>query len=68
MCPNCGSNHITPHGRTSAGSQRFKCRACGKAWTPVKKPRATLLGRPLTVAERARRWRERRKAQKSQES
>ena len=61
MCPKCGSTNIISHGKTGAGSQRYKCRACGKAWTPVKKARATLLGRPLTVAERARRYRAKKK-------
>lgn len=29
-CPECGSDEITKKGRTQAGSQRWRCKACGK--------------------------------------
>jgi transposase-like protein len=39
-CINCGkSDKQYKIGRTSAGSQRYKCALCGCRYTPEKKPR-----------------------------
>jgi transposase-like protein len=40
-CPKCGSQ-VGQHkvGKTAAGSQRFRCYACGCKYTPEKKPHA----------------------------
>ena len=29
-CPDCGSEHVVKNGKTQAGSQLWKCKACGK--------------------------------------
>jgi predicted RNA-binding Zn-ribbon protein involved in translation (DUF1610 family) len=29
-CPDCGSEHVVKNGKTQAGSQVWKCKACGK--------------------------------------
>ncbi len=38
-CPNCHqTRYQVKDGLTGAGSQRVRCRACGKRYTPVPKP------------------------------
>lgn len=32
-CPGCESTHISPHGKTRAGTPRQRCNDCGKTWT-----------------------------------
>jgi transposase-like protein len=39
-CPRCTATHFqVKDGLTSAGSQRFRCRACNKRYTPQPKQR-----------------------------
>lgn len=32
-CPECGSEYLVKNGKTQAGSQVWKCKACGKRFT-----------------------------------
>lgn len=34
VCPECGSDNTSPHGKTRAGTPRKRCTDCGKTWTP----------------------------------
>lgn len=37
-CPNCeAKKHQHKNGKTKAGSQRYRCYACGSSYTPEKK-------------------------------
>ena len=37
-CPKCGEKkHQHKNGKTQAGSQRYRCYACGQSYTPEKK-------------------------------
>jgi transposase-like protein len=39
QCPHCGATEEqTTYGRTARGSQRFKCRACVRVYTPDALP------------------------------
>ena len=39
-CEKCGQKEgQIKNGRTKAGSQRYRCKHCGKTYTPVKKER-----------------------------
>ena len=31
-CPQCGLSHITKHGTTRQGKQRYRCQSCGKSF------------------------------------
>lgn len=34
-CRFCGSNHVIKHGKTNAGTQRYKCKTCGERFVVV---------------------------------
>lgn len=46
ICPNCGSDQHKKNGHTKAGSQKLRCKQCGKSWTPGKQGN----GRPPNVS------------------
>ena len=49
-CPKCGSETSQYKvGFTAAGSQRYKCRACGSKYTPQPKPK----GYPAEIRQQA---------------
>lgn len=33
FCSNCGSTEVRTNGKTAGGTQRFRCKDCGKSWS-----------------------------------
>lgn len=62
-CPHCQHSPCHKHSRTKAGTQRYKCPACGKVHSDTIAPqgRPMLGDRPLTPAEKMRRHRAKKK-------
>ena len=62
-CPHCGGK-CRKDGRTSSNIQRYRCTACGKRHSASGLAGRPADGdRPLTNAERQKRWRDNRKKQ-----
>jgi transposase-like protein len=38
-CPRCNSANTNLNGFTPIGSRRYRCRDCGKSWTPYTRER-----------------------------
>lgn len=38
VCQHCGSNNTVKSGKNASGSQRYKCKACGRVTTPQPNP------------------------------
>lgn len=63
-CKRCGSHRTKKHTATSSGTPRLWCKDCGRPFTLGDRPRGGSKpkgDRPMTNAERQRRWRERHK-------
>lgn len=55
--PGCGGSGYKA-GKTQAGTQRYKCRLCGKRFSENSKIGRPLLGdRPMTSTERCQKYR-----------
>jgi predicted RNA-binding Zn-ribbon protein involved in translation (DUF1610 family) len=50
-CPHCTSENTKKDGKTKAGTQRYRCKACGKTFTEKKRGRPTIGDQPRTPAE-----------------
>ena len=61
-CPHCQSNNFKKSGKTTLGYQRYICKTCGKTWSNSPHAgRPTKYKAPMSDAERARRYRLRKK-------
>lgn len=70
-CIECGSSKVSPNRYLKSGSIQYRCRECGKTWTPNKKPhpragggKPKYMDRPLTNAEHQKLWRRRQRLKK----
>lgn len=63
-CTRCNSIQTKKKGRTSSGTQRYQCKKCGKTFSldPKRSGPKPIYDRPMTNAEKQRRWRENNKA------
>lgn len=61
-CPTCKSTHLKKNGKTNAGTQRFKCRTCGKTFSDraimARREKAAKEQRLACEIYRLREWRE----------
>ncbi|WP_396136635.1 IS1 family transposase [Chamaesiphon sp. VAR_48_metabat_403] len=57
-CPHCQSIAIRLFGRTSSGTQRYRCNTCGKSFTFTAVGRPCIGDRPLTNYEKVKRHRQ----------
>ena len=62
-CKHCGSPNVKKNGHYK-GRQRYRCKDCGKSCTAGDRPRGgqPIGDRPMTGAERWRRWRDKHRA------
>ncbi len=68
QCPECRSDNTRRNGRTKAGRQTYRCKDCGRRFTGNPEGRPPVLGdRPLTEAEKKRRYRQKKRQEKISE-
>ena len=62
-CPHCGHSPCQRHGKTRAGTQRWRCPQCLKAHSESGlMGRPSIGNRPMTAAERMRRSRKKKRS------
>lgn len=57
-CPHCQSDRTRNNGKTSSGTQRYRCNDCNKSFTLTPVGRPCLGEVPLTNYERVKRHRQ----------
>jgi transposase-like protein len=62
-CPHCQLTNIKKNGKSKTGNQKYKCKDCGKYWEDTLnfKGRPLINDCPLTPAQRAKNYRQRKK-------
>jgi transposase-like protein len=61
LCPHCQSTSIRGNGKTSSGTQRYRCNDCKKSFTLTKIGRPLLGEKPLTNYESVKKSRQKSK-------